>query len=98
LDLLSFWAMLGCTLLIWLLSLLLEETTRAWGLLGVSLLTMPRQLAWVLLGVTLLTMLTPLQAQRKRVKKKESLGPLGSNPNMGENKGQSNMVLLTGCC
>jgi hypothetical protein len=39
LDLLSLWAMLGCTLLTWLLSLLLEKTARAWGLLGVSLLT-----------------------------------------------------------
>ena len=66
-DLLSFWAMLGCTLLTWLLSLLLEETARAWGLLGVSLLTMRQRLAWVLHGATLLTMLTPLQAQRKRV-------------------------------
>jgi hypothetical protein len=28
----------------------------------------------------------------------KSLDPLGSDPNMGENKGQSNMVLLTGCC
>jgi hypothetical protein len=61
--------MLGCTLLTWLLSLLLEETARAWGLLGVSLLTMRRRLAWVLLGATLLTMLTPLQAQRNYVKK-----------------------------
>ena len=45
--------MLGYTLLTWLLSLLLEETARAWGLLGISLLSLRRRLGWVLLGVTL---------------------------------------------
>jgi hypothetical protein len=52
--------MLGYTLLTWLLSLLLEETARACGLLGISLLTLRQRLGWVLLRATLLTLLTPL--------------------------------------
>ena len=55
--------MLGYTLLTWLLSLLFEETARAWELLGISLLTVHRRLVWVLLGVTLLLVLTPLQCR-----------------------------------
>jgi hypothetical protein len=59
--------MLGYTLLTRLLSLLLEETARAWGLLGISLLSLRRQLGWVLLGVTLLTCAYPPSPQRKHV-------------------------------
>jgi len=32
-----------------------------------------------------------------RFRSDKSLGPLGSDPNVGENKGQSNDILLTGC-
>jgi hypothetical protein len=59
--------MLGCTLLTWLLSLLLEENARAWGLLGISILLLRRRHGWVLLGVTLLTCAYPSPPQRKRV-------------------------------
>jgi hypothetical protein len=45
----------------------------------------------------ILNMPTYLVCPVRKVECDKSLDPLGSDPNMGENKGQSNIILLTGC-
>jgi hypothetical protein len=103
-DLLSFlWVMLGSPLLMgnaWiyppylLLSLLLEKTARARDYLE----SPPYGASTTCLGSAWSDppyYAYPSTAQRKHVIK--SLGPLGSDPNVGENKGRSNDILLIGC-